>query len=90
VVAAAATNSSSSSRDQPQSAELDRLETLILDVRDDTRKDVRNLQLEMMRQFRLQLGDISEVLGAFAGQMQGLVEENARLRAENERLRNVY
>lgn len=66
------------------------VENMIDDVRQDVREDVQNVQLEMMRQFRLQMSDIRQILDTYTSKFADLVEENNRLRAENERLRNLY
>jgi len=66
------------------------LQNMIASVREENRCDLNNLQLEMMRQFRLQMTDIKAVLGDFSTKMASLVEENNQLRAENERLKNMF
>ncbi|GBG28691.1 Protein NEDD1 [Hondaea fermentalgiana] len=67
-----------------------KMEALVDDVRQDVREDVQNVQLEMMRQFRLQMTDIKQTLDTYTSKFADLIEENNRLRAENTRLRNLF
>jgi protein NEDD1 len=50
---------------------------------------VQNLHLDMIRQFHNQQAEITQLLDRLSVQNQ-LLEENRKLREENERLRKMY
>jgi len=82
--------SSSSNQLAPDSEILSQLNEMLLDFREETRDDVRNLQLEMMRQFRMQMNDIQNTLNTYTDKMAELIEENRQLRNENETMKRLY
>merc|ERR1711907_695291 len=47
------------------------------------REDLRDLHLEMLRQFAQQQTQMEQALSLFSDKMKDLVEENIRLRKEN-------
>lgn len=59
------------------------------DFRDACHKDVINLQLEMVRQFCIQMNEIHELMANYSVN-EALVEEVQRLREENKRLKTNY
>ena len=66
------------------------IETMFEDMRAEIKRDVQNMHLELLRQFQVQLSDISGLLNDYTTKFGDVVKENARLREENERLRNLY
>mmetsp|Transcript_7878 Transcript_7878/g.13931 ORF Transcript_7878/g.13931 Transcript_7878/m.13931 type:complete len:663 (+) Transcript_7878:107-2095(+) len=77
-------------KDQDLSRRVAQLDAAIQSVAEESREGLRDLQLEMMRQFRLQMQDIRGCLDEFSSRFASLEEENSRLRKENERLRLTY
>lgn len=45
---------------------------------------------EQARQFSLAKQDMSEAMGRLSTQLEDMLQANAALRLENERLRNIY
>ena len=60
------------------------------DIKDGVKSDVRNLHVELLRQFQMQLGDIKGVLNDYTDKIELLLKENDELRRENVLLRNCY
>ncbi|KAG7232217.1 hypothetical protein INR49_009410 [Caranx melampygus] len=59
------------------------------DFRDTCHRDIVNLQVEMVRQFYIQLNEIHGLIGRYSVN-ESLVEEIEKLREENRRLRTNY
>ncbi|XP_071961127.1 protein NEDD1-like [Antedon mediterranea] len=59
------------------------------EFRDSIHRDVRNLQLEMLRQFQIHKMEMKEMLEHYSVN-EGLLSEIERLREENKRLKNTY
>lgn len=55
----------------------------------DVRRDVQNMHVELIRQFELQQRDLADLMAAYSVN-DLLVEEVTRLRRENEQLRAMY
>ena len=68
----------------------DCVSSLMAEARAETRRDVQNLHLDMLRQFEEQQQVMGAMLERHAKQMVGLVRENEALRRENEDLRRLY
>jgi len=59
-------------------------------LRYDIHREVQSVVKEQVRQFALAKDDMQQVVGKLSGQMADLLQANAQLRAENERLRRIY
>ncbi|CAM9714098.1 unnamed protein product, partial [Ectocarpus sp. 12 AP-2014] len=59
-------------------------------LREELRQELRNLHVDMLRQFHSLQDEQSTALSGFEERLGGLVAENQALRAENDRLRRVY
>eukprot|EP00903_Cladosiphon_okamuranus_P011405 g10748.t1 len=59
-------------------------------LREELRQELRNLHVDMLRQFHSLQDEQSSALAGFEERLGGLVAENQALRAENDRLRRVY
>ncbi|CAM9944105.1 unnamed protein product [Pylaiella littoralis] len=59
-------------------------------LREELRQELRNLHVDMLRQFHSLQDEQSSALSGFEERLGGLVAENQALRAENDRLRRVY
>ncbi len=66
------------------------LREMFEDMKTELKEDVQNMHLELLRQFQVQLSDISVLLDTYTTKFGDVVRENGRLREENERLRNRY
>ena len=60
------------------------------DIKDGVKSDVRNLHVELLRQFQMQLGDIKGIFNDYTDKIELLLKENDELRRENVLLRNCY
>jgi len=66
------------------------LDSKLVSLRLEVKSDVRSLQTEMMRQFKLQMDDIRECFDDFAERVESLIDENEKLRKDNEKLQRLY
>eukprot|EP00949_MAST-11_sp_MAST-11-sp1_P003854 g3854.t1 len=62
----------------------------VQDIRREVHADIQCMHVELLRQFRLQLDDIREVLDGYTDKFSALVEENKELRRENLLLKNIF
>eukprot|EP00904_Undaria_pinnatifida_P008641 jgi/Undpi1/4907/HiC_scaffold_19.g08259.m1 len=65
------------------------LSSHVSSLREDLRHEMRNLHVDMLRQFHSLQDEQSSALAGFEERLGGLVAENQALRAENDRLRRV-
>ncbi|KAG5183247.1 WD40-repeat-containing domain protein [Tribonema minus] len=56
----------------------------------EVRRDMRNLHLDVLRQFETQQSELHAMLARHAGEVAALLAENEALRRENEDLRRLY
>ena len=63
---------------------------VIDNLRDDVEVSLRNLHVDMLRQFQNQSDEINSLFQMQKSTMQALIDENQSLREENERLKRVY
>jgi len=59
-------------------------------LRDDVEISLRNLHVDMIRQFQAQSDEINKLLQQQKTALEGVMNENKSLREENERLKRVY
>ncbi|CAM9562464.1 unnamed protein product [Discosporangium mesarthrocarpum] len=59
-------------------------------LKEELRQELRNLHIDVLRQFHSLQDEQSSSMAAFEERLGGLVAENQALRAENDRLRRVY
>lgn len=62
----------------------------LVGLRYDIHREVQSVVKEQVRQFALAKDDMQHVVGKLSDQMADLMQANAQLRAENERLRRIY
>lgn len=62
----------------------------LVGLRYDIHREVQSVVKEQVRQFALAKDDMQHVVGQLSDQMADLMQANAQLRAENERLRRIY
>ena len=60
------------------------------DLRQTLHDDVQNMHLELIRQFQVQQQTLLALFTEQMGELSAVVDENARLRRENERLSVMY
>ena len=60
------------------------------DLRQTLHDDVQNMHLELIRQFQMQQQTLVALFTEQMGGLNAVVEENERLRRENERLSIMY
>ena len=66
------------------------IEEVTLDLREELGHSIRNLHVDVIRQFQQQSDEITELFQKQKKVMITLIEENQKLRGENERLRSTY
>ncbi|CAM9950924.1 unnamed protein product [Sphacelaria rigidula] len=59
-------------------------------LKDELRQEIRNLHVDVLRQFHSLQDEQAAAMSGFEERLGGLVAENQALRAENDRLRRVY
>lgn len=69
---------------------LEDFKNMTQNIQEIIREDLRDLHLEMLRQFAQQQTQMEQALSLFSDKMKDLVEENIRLRKENEHLKHVH
>ena len=66
------------------------MESAMNDLRKDVHEDIQSMHIELLRQFRLQVDDIREILDGYTTKFGELVKENKELRRENLLLKNIF
>jgi len=59
-------------------------------LRDDLELSLRNLHVDVLRQFQLQSEEIKDLFQKQTHALESLMHENKALREENERLKKIY
>jgi len=63
---------------------------MLLELREERRAESKELEMLLLRQFRLQMADISSVINTLSSRFTELELENKKLRMENERLSKLF